>query len=56
MTDDALAKALERQDVALTAPMLIRRIPGPTIDSWADSDDVHPLRRVGTHRERGTNP
>jgi ketosteroid isomerase-like protein len=38
MTDDALSKALERQDVALTA--MLNGDPGPTIDSWADSDDV----------------
>jgi ketosteroid isomerase-like protein len=38
MTDDALSKALERQDVAVTA--MLNGDPGPTIDSWADSDDV----------------
>ena len=38
MTDDALAKALEQQDAALTA--MLNGDPGPTIDSWADSDDI----------------
>jgi ketosteroid isomerase-like protein len=38
MTDDALSKALERQDVAVTA--MLNGDPGPTIDFWADSDDV----------------
>ena len=38
MTDDALAKALEQQDAALAA--MLNGDPGPTIDSWADSDDI----------------
>jgi ketosteroid isomerase-like protein len=38
MTDDALAKAVEQQDAAVAA--MLNGDPGPTIDSWAVSDDV----------------
>ena len=53
MTDDALSKALERQDVALTA--MLNGDPGPTIDSWADSDDVTLFGAWGPI-EKGPNP
>lgn len=38
MTDDGLAKALERQGAAVAA--MLNGDPGPFIDSWADSDDI----------------
>jgi ketosteroid isomerase-like protein len=38
MTDDALAKTLEQVTAALAA--MLNGDPGPTIDSWAASDDI----------------
>jgi ketosteroid isomerase-like protein len=38
MTDDALVKTLEQVTAALAA--MLNGDPGPTIDSWAASDDI----------------